>query len=222
MGAKEKFAVMDANGYPQLAVGGDRWMNVIDKIHEMLNGPKGQFCHGNNPGYEEDCTQIFKNGKAITTLGELRHATESLRAMDTDFGIAPIPKYDEKQDGYYNLRFHLIPLAIIPFNSENPEFAGAILDAWAYKSYKDVTPVLFDISVSHKGLRDDDSIDMLQIIRESGSFCAGMIYGWTTDLFTSIQSTLGMGNKFNAASQIEKLRDTMQGNIDKTMEFFAE
>ena len=222
LGSKEKFVVMDANGYPQLAAGGDRWMNVIDKMHEIFNGPIGMYCQGNNPGYESDCAQIFKNGKALAMLGELRQSTESLRAMDTDFGIAPMPKYDEKQDGYYNLRFHLIPLAIIPFNSENPEFAGAVLDAWAYKSYKDVTPVLFDVAVSHKGLRDEDSIDMLQIVRDSGSFCVGMIYGWTTNLFTSIQDTLGFGKKFNAASQIEKLRDTMQGNIDKTMEFFEE
>ena len=222
MGAKEKFVVMDANGHPQLAVGGDRWMSVIDKMNEMLAGPKGLYIQGNNPGFEEDCTQIFKNGKAIIMLGELRQATESLRAMDTDFGIVPMPKYDEKQNGYYNLRFHLLPLAIIPFNSENPEFAGAVLDAWSYKSYKDVTPVLFDMSVSHKGLRDDDSIEMLQIVRDYGSFCVGMIYGWTTDLFTGIQNSLGMGKSFNAASQIEKLRNKMQENIDKTMEFFGE
>jgi len=210
MGAKEKFVVMDANRYPQLAVGGERFMNVVDKLHELLNGPVGLYCHGNNPGNESDCTTIFRNSKSITLLGELRFATESLRGMEDDYGIAPMPKYDENQDGYYNLRFHLIPLAVIPISSENPEFAGTVLDALAYKSYKDVTPVLFDISVSNKGLRDEDSIDMLQIVRGSGSFCTGMIYGWTTDLFTAIQDTLGMGKSLNAASKIESLRDKMQ------------
>jgi len=85
-----------------------------------------------------------------------------------------------------------------------------------------VTPVLFDIAVSNKGLRDEDSIDMLQIIRGSGSFCVGMIYGWTTDLFTAIQNSLGMGKSFNAASKIESLLPAMQGNIDDSMAFFVE
>jgi len=202
-------------------------MSVIDKIHELLNGPIGRYYSGNIPetefpGREDGHTMVFKNGKALMMMADLSAGTGSLRAMESDFGIVPVPKFDENQKDYYSQRSYLVPLAVIPFNSGDPEFAGAVLDAWAYKSYKDVTPVLFDMSVSHKGLRDDDSIEMLQIIRNSGSFCVGVVYGWTTALYMDIMGTLGEGRKFNAASRIEKLKDAMQANIDRSMQFFID
>ena len=109
---------------------------------------------------------------------------------------------------------------MIPHTNSNPDFTGAVIDALAYLSARDTTPVLFDISMSQKRLRNEESIEMLQIIKNSGSFDVGSAYGWTTDFYNSIKSTLGMGRPFNAVSQIERMKPRIESSMERTMEFF--
>jgi len=87
-------------------------------------------------------------------------------------------------------------------------------------SARDVTPVMFDQSVSQKQLRNEDSIDMLQLIKNSGSFDVGSAYGWTNSFYSAIRDNIGKGKKFDAISQIDKNTDKINAAIAKTMELF--
>jgi hypothetical protein len=140
--------------------------------------------------------------------------------METTFGIIPMPKFDRSQKNYFCQLHFATPVLVIPSINTNPDFTGAVLDAMAYVSAKDVTPVLFDVSVSQKRLRNEESIEMLQLIKNSGSFDVGSAYGWTTDFYNSIKSSLGLGKSFDAVSNIEKSKDKINASIEKTMEYF--
>jgi ABC-type glycerol-3-phosphate transport system substrate-binding protein len=218
MGAGERFIAMDDEGYPYFALGTERFFSVIDKINDMFRGEPGLYRHGNYPGNHEDSNQIFLRGNAMMVLADLNAATHIFRDMDDDFGIVPIPKFEERQENYFNMHAHYSAVTtVVPHNVAEPDLVSAVLDAWAYKSYKDVTPVFFDLSVSYKGLRDEDSIEMLQIIRAYGSVDMGVAYGWSIELFLNIATTLSMGGNFQAVVMIDRQRDRIQSNIDNTM-----
>ncbi|MCL2813625.1 MAG: hypothetical protein FWD23_03400, partial [Oscillospiraceae bacterium] len=75
-------------------------------------------------------------------------------------------------------------------------------------------------AVSQKRLRNDDSIDMLEIIRDSGSFDVGCVYGWTSEFYMLIHIQTGSGKKIDIASQVDKHLDKINKSIEKTMELF--
>jgi len=217
-GSGERFIVTDSSGIPHFAAENERFINVIGKIQSMLT-VEGEYMYANNIDAGFHYEPIFKNGRSMMTMGELK-AADVFNDMDATFGILPIPKYDETQADYYCHLIFQTPVLVIPSSSPNPDFAGAVLDAMAYVSDRDVTPVLFDVSVSQKRLRNEDSIDMLQIIKNSGSFDVGCAYGWTNSFYDAIRSSLGYGKPLDIASAIEKYKDKINSSIDKTMQLF--
>ena len=220
-GSGERFITTDSEGMPHLAIEGERFLNVLAKLEDLFTQTsEGYFIHANDdPATGFHFEPMLKNGRALMITGELK-AADVFRDMEATFGIAPIPKFDEHQQNYFCHLHFATPVLVIPHTNTNPEFTGAVLDAMAYVSARDVTPVLFDISMSQKRLRNEESIEMLKFIRNSGSFDVGSAYGWTTDFYNSIASTLGTGKSFNAASQIERNKPKIEASIEKTMEFF--
>lgn len=220
-GSGERFITTDSDGMPQLAIENERFINVLAKMEEMLvDSPEGYFMHANNAvetGFHFE--PIFKNNRALMITGELK-AADVFKDMETTFGIAPMPKFDENQKDYFCQLHFGTPVLVVPNTNADVDFTGAVLDAMAYVSARDITPVLFDVSVSQKRLRNEESIEMLELIKNSGSFDVGSAYGWTTDFYNSIKSSLGTGKSFNAVSQIEKSKGKILANMEKTMDFF--
>ena len=217
-GSGERYVAVDSDGTPRLAVENERFINVLRKIESMLAVTDGTYLFANSmPDFHYE--PIFMNGRSMMTMGELK-AADVFREMEPTFGILPIPKYDENQEKYYSQHIFATPMTVIPSTNQTPDFAGAVLDAMAYVSNRDVTPVLFDVSVSQKQLRNEESIEMLGLIKNSGSFDVGSAYGWTTDFYNAIRASLGNGQAFSAASAIDKAQDKINASINKTMAMF--
>ena len=86
--------------------------------------------------------------------------------MEDEYGVIPTPKYDEAQDRYYtNLSQYTFGMNI-PVTAKDPARTGMIMDYLAYLSYNDVIPVLQQ-SLCYKGLRNDDSIEMMNLMLET-------------------------------------------------------
>lgn len=217
-GAEARLIMTDSDNNPYFAADTAKFYDVMDKISTMLL-TSGNYLFANESSSGFYYEQIFMNNRALMLIGELK-AADVFRSMDSTFGVLPIPKYNESQENYYSHLIYQAPVLVIPVTNNDSEFTGAVLDAMAYVSNKDVTPVFFDLSVSQKQLRNDESVEMLRLIRNSGSFEVGSAYGWTADFYKSIRSSLGMGKSFNTASEVEKNREAITKNIEKTMEFF--
>ena len=69
-----------------------------------------------------------------------------------------------------------------------------ILDALSYESYRDVLPLYYGQTISQKGLRDEDWIEMLSIINETRVSESGLIFGVTSGLVNALKS-LDKGRK---------------------------
>lgn len=218
LGSGERFIGKDDEGYPILALETQRFFDVSTKVAELL-GTEGYYINANEAidskfHYEN----IFMNGRALFTCAELKAATR-LRTMDDTYGIVPMPKFEEAQPGYFSVKTRQAYVLVIPVTNQNPSQTGAILDAMAYVSYKDVTPVLYDVTISQKGLRNEESIEMLKIIRDTQYFDVGIIYGWTSALNGAVITAVDGGDS-NVASIIGKYRKQVNASIEKTMDVF--
>jgi hypothetical protein len=96
--------------------------------------------------------------------------------MDDEFGIVPYPKYDT-DDNYATITDGGAPLLIMPVTVSDPERTGAITEALCAYGAKLVIPAFYDKALKTKYARDDDSEEMMDIIKDSRVFDLGYLAG---------------------------------------------
>ncbi|MBQ8508827.1 MAG: extracellular solute-binding protein [Clostridia bacterium] len=206
------------DGLPTITCESDRFYTAAEKIAAMFtNEGEWMFLNSSDPNHYE---AAFKAGRCLVTIAELK-ASSKFRDMDDSFGIVPSPKLDESQEEYYSYRSTVSPAFCIPVTNNDCESTGIIMDALSYLTYTDVMPIYYDVTVSQKGLRNDESIEMLNLIRDTRVFDIPYIYGWTSGLYGNIQSALGAGNSA-VASTIAANKDTVLQRIQDTLDMLEE
>lgn len=216
IGAGLHFTEKDASGYPVLSVENARFYDVTAKIAEVLK-PVGEYRGGTTGN--GDSQRLFKEGRSLLFAGEVKDSGV-FRDMADTFGILPIPKYDEAQESYSSWTNYLSLVMTIPATTKDPERAGTLMDVMSYLSYRDVMPVYYDVTVSQKGLRNDESVEMLGIIRDSIHFEASMSYGWTNALVEKVRDKIHVGDS-DVASTVASYVEKINKSIDEMMTNFA-
>jgi len=133
--------------------------------------------------------------------------------METDFGMLPYPKYDENQDSYNtNLMTQRIQGISVPTTNTDPERTGIILEALAYHS-DIVRTAYYDITLTGKYARDEESIAILDTIFESRCYDIGKAFDWGGIAKLIQNSTLNNGG---FVSSIEAALPSAQTAMEKT------
>ena len=102
---------------------------------------------------------------------------ETFRGMETDFGMLPMPMYDEAQKRYYTALNSYVgtTLAAVSICSY-PEELSIVLESLAEQSHRILMPAYYDINLTSKIARDDESEEMLDIIISTGVVDIGAVY----------------------------------------------
>ena len=158
----------------------------------------------------------FEQGRALFLSAELKGAT-MLREWEGTFGLMPQPKYDSAQETYESTLFSGCLSFCIPNTNTNLERTGTIVDYLTYESYRSLLPRYYDIHVALKSLDRQESIDILGLIRGTRGIEVSLPFGWLGNLQTDMQN-LAMKHELAIGSTVEKYRDQIIANIDKTYE----
>ena len=75
----------------------------------------------------------------------------------------------------------------------------------------------FSVLVEQKGLRNEDSIEMLNIIKETRSFDIGIAYQWVLKIDESMSSAVTSGST-DIASRIAANKPDAEDKISKMLE----
>jgi len=167
----------DENGDLILDVDQGKMVSVLEKMIDFYKS-EDVFTFKTDSGMTEDeipLNDIFTEGRALFLPSRLEKAQE-YRAMETDFGIVPHPKWNEQQEKYYTQSWNAYSVAVIPMDAKNLEMSGAVLDILSELSYKKVIPAYYDMALKGKFARDDESGEMLDIIREGITVNFGFFY----------------------------------------------
>ena len=156
---------------------------------------------------------MFANRRSAFLTAEIKTALR-LREMEDTFGIVPLPKLDESQESYYTTMMNNYCMMLIPSSNKDPNTSAVVMDAIALASHYDVLPVYYDSVVSQKGLRNDDSIEMLQIMRATRGVDMAVVYNWNADLASSLRNKFTKGDA-DVASLVEKYRPKIETSMEK-------
>jgi len=161
----------------------------------------------------------FHNGKAIFITHYLESAFLYLRTMEDDYGILPVPKYDEAQDTHisalnpWNASSMGIPLLI------EPEKVGFIIEALGYLSYEMIRPNVYELTLKTKLARNTESMKIVDLIIETSYLDLNSVYnfGGSTDI---VRNTLF--DKTPLLSAYNSIESKIQGAIDTYIEKLSE
>ena len=223
-GAGVTMGIKDENDYPVDNFQNERMYAALDRIYDLMISDYSINLHNYEGKMKEGVytyqTNMFSNNQALLSWIRLR-VVETLRGMEADFGIIPMPKLDEKQDKYYSsINVNTSTAISIPASCSDPSRSGFILEALSAESRYTLQPAYYEISLRGKYTRDDESQEMLDII------FANMIYdvfeqyplGGLAGLF--YERNMKVNCKGTYVSRYEKIKGAVEKDIKKLIDNF--
>ena len=149
--------------------------NVIKQVNNDMKTDADIVLRVNN--YLKPEAPIFADGGALFTFDKLKRCM-SLREMKDDYGILPMPMYNEEQAKYYGpvSNYHDSMFAVISTNIDNRETIGAALELMGHYSYYNIYRDFYEVLIQNRGTRDAESKEMLAIIFANRAYDMGLIY----------------------------------------------
>ena len=220
-------AAKNADDIPFIDFTSPRNLSVLDRAMNLLYNPEYVLFARNIPPIgrqAETGLEVYKAGfeeDRILYLWARMRVIELFRGMDSDFGIVPLPKYDETQENYYSVvNPFTVGLLGVPKNVENFERTSVILEALAAESRYTLQPAYYDVVLQRKYTRDEESGEMLDIIFGSRVYDIGGTYSFGNIFRDFLDFATPTNNDRNIASFYERRSAAMQTAIDRVVDIF--
>ncbi len=200
----------------------EKTQTILDKIYNSVDSTNNYALT-----YQEACAKydigdmnVFNYARTMlfttdhylfvhSSLGTAHQYAE----MESDYGVAPNPKYDTSQDRYYHRFDNNGIIWAIPNANMNYDKIGAVMEYWAYVSSSTVMPAYYEITIKTKRVKDDIAPKMIDLIKGSMCYDANdIINPGVTDIIKA-----GYGNN-TLASTWESRKESVQTKINDVYE----
>ena len=222
----EKIGSIGSDGYPILTMYNERSTGVIDKMLELVQD-KNHYISANDyfdqAQWPAELTiKPFIEGRCLFFSALVMHTSE-LKEMEDDFGVLPLPMYNDSQDSYHSLinpwvgNCFAVPVSV---NEGELEFIGIVLEALGAESRNHVYEAYYEVALKYQNTRDDDSIDMLDTIFTSRGCDIGIIYAWgglDVELQNMAYKTPG-----SFTSTYEAVKGMAESQLKTTVDFYKD
>lgn len=206
----------DKTGEMKLTFYGDRTISLVEKLDLLFNRTTDAYSYESSAPEEK---QLTIKSDRILFSPEAIHALGNYRDTEVDYGILPYPKFDASQENYISNDWS--GLMGIPTNVRNPEMIGKAVELFAYYSRETTIPAYYDLVLTGKLSRDENSKEMLDIIFDNVIYDPGLyFFGWsgTQTLFHSIKTLVVL----NKSGDIASLYKSVEESTNQTINTFLE
>ena len=223
LGSGERFTRKDANDMPYLVTDLDGTMRALDIVFNLQFDrdvvQSVQDWPGHSPnGWEDPVRVNFRADRALFyTAGLLTYTL--LRDMESPFGMVPMPMvFPEQQRFYTTLNPNNANTVAIPITVQNPDSISHVVEAVMAESRHTLRPAYFYVAMERQFMRDEESVEMLEIILESRMFDLIVAYQWG-GLIGAVEGLTRTRSR-DVASLFERLQGVTEAAIAATIEQF--
>ena len=190
----------------RLAIRDEKFISVLTRVIALMHSD----LYFNTQTYNLNNITNLRHFASDKALFLVRPAQSlfGLREMTSDFGIIPMPRYDENSDYIAPMNIYPGVMLCVP-KSADTGMKAAVMTLLAAESHAGVMPVLYDVVLDTKITRDTTSAAMLDIIFGSRVYDIGLI----CDL-GGIRHPMDTGEEYEVASTIAALADKAQSDLD--------
>ncbi len=140
---------------------------VIDKLIKVCHNEKGVWI---SDASIDASPKYFVQNNSLMYTGRLTNAVAAnMRDMESDYGILPMPKYDENQEEYITMIHTSGSTTCVPKSlaSTRVDMVDAVLEAMASESYRVVMTPFIETALKLKYSRDSLSGSVIDIVFDS-------------------------------------------------------
>ena len=219
----ETVTLKDENDYPYFTPPTERGILAAEKAYSIICDKNASVLASDlqaggisNP-WTDGINKMFQEDRALFFVAQVTFIHRT-RTMESDFGVLPSPKLDETQDKYYtSINPGVSNCVAVPVTIKDMEKTSAVLEALSAESKYTLMPAYYDITITNKMIRDEESAKMLDLILSSRIFDLGYIFNWG-DLGNVPLSLFPGGGNF--VSTYEKREPKAMSEMEKTLEAF--
>ncbi len=225
-----RYAETDKDGYPVISFTDEgNFAKIQVYLDDLMFNESLTYNREWYTG-ETSFLNMFMEEKGLFMIHKL-NAVKTLANMETDYGILPIPKWDENQEQYYSsVSVFGCNLLSIPISNTEPDVAGVILEAMSAESRYTLIPAFYDVVLKGRASRDAESKEMLDIIFETMVFDIGVFYnlaGFPDDFLRLTGNANANGHakparSSNIASFWAEREDLVEADLEELIETINE
>ena len=147
----------------------DRTQSIAEALRDLYHNNAAV----NNSGPET----AFETGTSMFYLGLMSRARTNFRNVSFDYGMLPMPLWNEDQNEYRVTPHDEYSILGIPSNvTESMEAVTAVLEVMAAESYKSLRPTILEESYKNRDLVTGPKGRMFDFIIDNAYFDFGYIY----------------------------------------------
>ncbi len=182
---------LNAKGEMEACFNTEHTVNVLEKLRRVYCENNTTYFKGKelNEPIEPQMPLIFAENRALFMTGFLGQA-ETLREMESDFGIIPYPKFDDEQKEYRTTLHNSTSMVCFPVTVKDVSFAGAMTEALCAESYRGVVEPYYETCLKTRNSRDEESAEMIDMIRDTIMFDFGWVHSVPMDSIGTTYDTL--------------------------------
>lgn len=204
------------DGMPEYTPSADRLTKLMDILYPLCFDREMYGSFMNLDGLMVN--PMFISGQGLMAISTLNGARTTFREMEDNYTIVPLPKLDEMQENYLTPAYNGACLWGIPSDNPDPESAAAVMEAMAAASHYEITPVYFKTCLQEKYARSEETVEMLEIIRDTQYVDAEFL--WRDALGNVAYTARNMiaEQTDDVASWLAKNEKSVLSSIEKTVE----
>ncbi len=209
-------------GIPVLAMNNAHAYDVFDKINALLTDKTTVMnpFNGSVVAADVDAKAMFINNQLLFFSGTLLDAND-FRDMESEYTILPFPKYDEAQKEYATLSRDSYSIVVFPSTLGNTEMAGAVCEAMAAESYRNVTPAYIDVVLKGKYSRESTTAELVDVVLGAVTYDFGNCYSFTMGYITHVfQNAIENGEAY--ASRYDSKKGAAEDGLAKIIAYYEE
>ena len=199
----------------------EKTVAALEKAIALSYDENGSFI---NKKDWRDVPKAFSEEKIAMTQLYFGETTESLGNMEAKYGILPLPKFDEAQEGYYTNAWDQFSVFAVPktIADEDKEVVGIVFEALNAESFKTVYPAYYDKALKSRYSAEPATAEIVDIIMagrkleflfQFGEFTASLPYQFR-QLLANKQT--------DVASTYKKMEKLMKKTFGKVIKIYFE
>ena len=164
------------DGIPVLAISNESFIDKFMALYQFIRVDPCVYLtteEGSMIGDDREAAKVFREARALMLADILGNAA-ALRELDFDFGIIPYPKYTEEQANYHTTAWDAYNLYSVS-RTADLDFTGVVTENLAARSFQFILPAFYDKALLSKYARDEDSAEMIGLIRAGATYNFGVV-----------------------------------------------
>lgn len=211
----------NAEGVYEWVFDAEKMYDVTEKIFQLYY-QDGSYIEQDNAVSEKTPHAVFSAGhSAMATLCLDLLETPEIRLMPQEYGVVPMPKFDETQTSYHSQMHDGFNIVCVPstVSDERTHMLSAVLEAMASSSYRIVRPAYYETVLRTQIASDPQSAAMIDIVINNIHIDIAFAYTHQLNTFHHrLQEIAKTGRTEGVVSTFEKASKSSQRALGKLIE----